>query len=333
MSETKKINFCLVGAGRISQVHGQTLSEHPWVNVKYVVDVIESAAKKLAEDIGAEVSSIETALNDDSIDAVMIGSPTNTHADLIERFAKAGKAVFCEKPVDLDIARARDVAQIVKDTGSTCAIGFNRRFDQTFGQLYSQLKEGRIGKLEQVIITSRDPLPPPTEYVKVSGGIFRDMMIHDLDIARWLLGEEPVEVMASGSCVVDPAIGEAGDIDSAMVILKTASGKLCQITNCRRAAYGYDQRIEAFGEKGMLQANNHRTHEVQFSGDEGVVADKPKFFFLERYLPAFRTELQDFVESILNNRAPIVTIEDGVRALELADACLESYKTGKAVKL
>ena len=327
------IKFAMFGAGRIAKVHGQTLSEHPAVSLEYVIDPVAVAAEAVAEEFNAKVVDADTALADENINAVLICSSTDTHSDLIERAAKAGKAIFCEKPVDLDISRARDVAEIVKETGVTCFIGFNRRFDPTFVSMREQKDNGRIGNLEQLVITSRDPSPPPVSYIKVSGGLFRDMMIHDLDMARWMLGEEPVEIYATGSSLVDPEIGEAGDVDSAHVIMKTASGKLCHINNSRRAAYGYDQRIEALGSKGMLQAENHKESLVRYLGEEGDIAEKPMHFFLERYMPAFRNELQEFVETVLEGREPAATIEDGVKALELADACLESLKTGKAVKL
>ena len=327
------IKFAMFGAGRIAKVHGQTLSEHPSVSLEYVIDPVAVAAEAVAEEFNAKVVDAETALADESINAVLICSSTDTHSDLIERAAKAGKAIFCEKPVDLDISRARDVAQIVKETGVTCFIGFNRRFDPTFMSMREQKDNGRIGNLEQLVITSRDPSPPPVSYIKVSGGLFRDMMIHDLDMARWMLGEEPVEIYATGSSLVDPEIGDAGDVDSAHVIMKTASGKLCHINNSRRASYGYDQRIEALGSKGMLQAENHKESLVRYLGEEGDIAEKPMHFFLERYMPAYRNELQEFVETVLEGREPTATIEDGVRALELADACLESLNTGKAVQL
>ena len=327
------IKFAMFGAGRIAKVHGQTLSEHPAVSLEYVIDPVAEAADAVAAQFNAKVTDTETALADKNINAVLICSSTDTHADLIEKAALAGKAIFCEKPVDLDLARARDVAQIIKETGVTCFIGFNRRFDPTFTAMRDQKNAGRIGNLEQLIITSRDPSPPPVSYIKVSGGLFRDMMIHDLDMARWMLGEEPVEVYATGSALVDPEIGVAGDIDSAHVILKTASGKLCHINNSRRAAYGYDQRVEALGATGMLQAQNQLEHQVRYLGEEGDIAAKPMHFFLERYMPAYRNELQEFVDTVIEGREPSATIEDGVAALALADACYQSLQTGQMVKL
>ena len=212
-------------------------------------------------------------------------------------------------------------------------VGFNRRFDPNFARLETQIRDGRIGRLELLTITSRDPAPPPIEYVRRSGGLFRDMMIHDFDMARWLLGEEPVEVFAAASALVDPAIREAGDVDTAVVTLRTQSGALCQISNSRRATYGYDQRIEALGSKGALRAENVVESTVSFAGTEGVIADKPLPFFLERYADAYRRELAHFIGAIVSGTPPLIGGEDGVKALELADAALESLRTGRAVEI
>ncbi len=250
------ISFCQFGAGRIGAIHAGNIARHDGARLLHVVDVNEEAARQLAAQYGARVSSADAALADPAVDAVLIASSTDTHASLIEAAARAGKAVFCEKPIDLDRARVEACLAVVEKTGVTLMVGFNRRFDPNFTKLQAQLRSGRIGKLEMLAITSRDPGPPPLAYIKVSGGLFRDMMIHDLDMARWLLAEEPVEIFAAASCLVDPEIGAAGDVDSAIVTLKTASGTLCQIANSRRASYGYDQRIEAHGAKGMLRAGN-----------------------------------------------------------------------------
>jgi myo-inositol 2-dehydrogenase/D-chiro-inositol 1-dehydrogenase len=241
--------------------------------------------------------------------------------------------VFCEKPLDLDRKRAQACLDVVTHAGIPLMLGFNRRFDPNFARLQKQLRDGRIGRLEMLTITSRDPGPPPLDYIKVSGGLFRDMMIHDFDMARWLLGEEPVQVTATASALVDSAIGHAGDVDTAVVTLKTAAGTLCQISNSRRATYGYDQRIEALGSKGMLRANNVVESTLEFAGETGVVSEKPLHFFLERYAAAYRYELDHFVEAIEQKKPPMVGGADGVRALVLAEAALESSKTGRAVDL
>ncbi len=327
------ISFCQFGAGRIGAIHAGNIARQDGARLLHVVDVDETAAKQLAAQYGARVSSAEAALADPAVDAVLIASSTDTHASLIEAAARAGKAVFCEKPIDLDRARVEACLAVVEETGVTLMVGFNRRFDPNFTKLRAQLRGGRIGKLEMLAITSRDPGPPPLAYIKVSGGLFRDMMIHDLDMARWLLEEEPVEAFAAASCLVDPEIGAAGDVDSAIVTLKTASGTLCQIANSRRASYGYDQRIEAHGAKGMLRAGNMIESTLEYSGSDGIVGEKPLHFFLERYAAAYRSELAAFIAAVTGETVPPTSGADGLRALLLADAAVESAKSGRAVRV
>jgi myo-inositol 2-dehydrogenase / D-chiro-inositol 1-dehydrogenase len=327
------ISFCQFGAGRIGAIHAGNIARHPGARLLHVVDVDAAAAARLAAAHGARASGREEALADPAVDAVLIASSTDTHAGLIEAASRAGKAVFCEKPIDLDRARVEACLAVAAQAGIILMIGFNRRFDPNFAKLQAQLRAGRIGRIEMLAITSRDPSPPPLAYIKVSGGLFRDMMIHDLDMARWLLGEEPIEVFAAASCLVDPAIGAAGDVDSAVVTLKTASGALCQIANSRRASYGYDQRIEAHGEKGMLRAGNVAESTLEFAGGEGIVGEKPLHFFLERYAAAYRSELDQFIEAVAGGTAPPTSGADGLRALALADAAVESLRTGRSVRL
>ncbi len=327
------ISFCQFGAGRIGAIHAGNIARHPGARLLHVVDVDANAAARLAKEHGAQASGREAALADPAVDAVLIASSTDTHAELIEAASRAGKAVFCEKPIDLDSKRVAACLAVVEATGTILMVGFNRRFDPHFAKLHRQLRQGRIGKLEMLAITSRDPGPPPLAYIKVSGGMFRDMMIHDLDMARWLLGEEPVEIFAAASCLVDPQIGAAGDVDSAVVTLKTASGTLCQISNSRRASYGYDQRIEAHGEKGMLRAGNILESSLEYSGSDGIVGEKPLHFFLERYDEAYRRELDQFIAAVTGKTAPPTSGADGLRALALADAAVESAKTGRAVRV
>jgi len=327
------INLCLFGAGRIGTIHAANAARHPQVRIKYIVDAYLPAAEKLAQVYGAEVVTTEQALADSDLHGVIIASSTNTHADLIEASARAGKGIFCEKPVDLNAERVRQCLAVVEQSGVACSIGFNRRYDPQFNALKEALDSGAIGALEMVSITSRDPSPPPLDYIDVSGGLFRDMMIHDFDMARWLLGEEVVEVSASGSCLVDPAIGEHGDIDSAAVTLKTASGKLCQISNSRRANYGYDQRIEAFGAEGMLQAGNQLESTLVVTGGAGSTSAKPEYFFLERYEKAYQRELDNFVAVMGGEQQPVANTHDGLMAILLADAALESMNTSRTVKL
>ncbi len=328
------------GAGRIGQIHAANLAAHPGFELRYIVDVNAGAAQGLVDTLkgsprcaGLKTATVEAALADPAVTAVVIASSTDTHADLIEAAARAGKAIFCEKPVDLSMARVQRCVATVAAAGVPVLMGFNRRFDPHFRALKDAIDGGRVGPVELVQITSRDPGPPPVSYIKVSGGLFRDMMIHDLDMARWLLGEEPVELFASGSCLVDPAIAAAGDIDTAVVTLKTASGRLCQITNSRRAAYGYDQRIEVLGSTGMVQAENQTPTTVRLANADGVTGDKPLHFFLERYAAAYRAEITHFADILAGKAKPLATIQDGEAALKLADAALESLQSRRAVTL
>ncbi len=330
------LNFCLIGAGRIGKVHSLAVNNVNGAKISFVVDVFPENAKNLADTLGAKVLTEDEAFSveyRDKIDAYIIASSTNTHTPLILRCVEVKKPVFCEKPVDLNYETARSCAKKVKTSGIPCMLGFNRRFDPQFSQLKEEMRNGRIGQLETIIITSRDPAPPPVSYISVSGGLFRDMMIHDFDMARFLLDEEPTYIYATGSVMVDPEIGKAGDIDTASVTLSTKSGAICVITNSRRASYGYDQRIEAFGSKGMLQVSNKLEHTLQFLGENGSNAAKPQFFFLERYADAYRIELEAFVKTLKEGTSTPTTIDDGLKALALAEAALKSYQTGSVVEL
>jgi myo-inositol 2-dehydrogenase/D-chiro-inositol 1-dehydrogenase len=327
------LTFAQFGAGRIGQIHAANLAANGGTAIRYVVDVNADAAKALAKKHGAKVSDVKTALADKAVDAVIIASSTDTHADLAIASAKAGKAIFCEKPIDLSLKRVDACLAAVKKAGVPMFVGFNRRFDPSFRTLQSRIAKGEIGKVEQVIISSRDPGLPPLAYLKVSGGQFRDMTIHDFDMARFLLGEEPAEVFAYGSCLVDPAVAKEGDIDSTMIMMRTASGKLCHINNSRRASYGYDQRIEVHGEKGRLMAGNHTPTTVELANADAVSADKPLYFFLERYAEAYKAELDAFVEAVTEKKKMPVGAEDGRLALVLAEAALRSHKERRPVKV
>jgi myo-inositol 2-dehydrogenase/D-chiro-inositol 1-dehydrogenase len=327
------LRFAQFGAGRIGAIHAANLAALPQTQLLHVIDVNGDAARALATRHGAQVSEVGAALRDPNVDAVIIASSTDTHADLAIAAARAGKAIFCEKPIDLSLRRVDACLAAVKKAGVPMFVGFNRRFDPSFSALHARIRNGDIGKVEQVIITSRDPGLPPITYLKVSGGQFRDMTIHDFDMARWLLGEEPVELFAYGSCLVDPAVAKVGDTDSAMIILKTASGRLCHINNSRRATYGYDQRIEVHGSKGRLMAGNRTATTVELADDGGVATDKPLYFFLERYAEAYRAELAAFVEAVVTQKPLPVTAEDGRQAIVLAEAAVKSLKTGRAVKI
>ncbi len=327
------MRLALIGAGRIGKVHAQTIDAHPEVTLQAVTDFHAPAAEALAADYGAQVLDAGAVFEDTGIDAVLIASSTPTHADYLERAARSGKAILCEKPIALDLARTRDALQVLEAHPVTCALGFNRRHDPQFAALQRALAEGRIGNLETLSIISRDPAPPPAEYVGASGGIFRDMTIHDFDMARWLLDEPITHVHAEGSCLIDPAIGEAGDVDTAMVTLTTASGRLCHINNSRRACYGYDQRIEAFGSAGMLQAQNETETRLRFTGEPGQVEEKPLWFFLERYAEAYSREIGDFVDAWKQGRSPLAGAQDGLEALRLAEAAERSLREGRRIAL
>lgn len=327
------LRFGLLGAGRIGQVHGKNIATNPRATLAAVYDPFADAAKKLAAETGAEVRDMDAIIKGKDIDVVVICTPTDTHADLIDRAAKAGKAVFCEKPVDLDVKRVEKTLKLLEKTGTVLMVGFNRRFDHHFGNLKKRIDEGVVGNVELVTILSRDPGAPPVSYIERSGGLFRDMMIHDLDMARFLLGEEPVEVHAVGSSLVDPAIGKAGDVDTAAVLLKTKSGKICQISCSRRATYGYDQRIEVHGSKGLLSAGNVHETTVSFACAAGVSADPVQNFFLERYNPAYQNEINTLIDAIEQKKQPNPSGHDGLMALILADAATKSHQTGKPVKI
>jgi len=323
----------LLGAGRIGRIHGGNIAAHPRATLAVVADADAAAAQRLASAHGAGISSVDAIIAAQNIDAVVICTPTDTHADLIERAVRAGKAVFCEKPVDLSAARISACLDAVRAAGGKLMVGFNRRFDPSFGVLRRRVAAGETGDVEVVTITSRDPQPPHAGFVERSGGLFRDMMIHDLDMARLLLGEEPTEVHAVGSCLIDPAIGAAGDVDTAAVMLKTASGKIAQISNSRRATYGYDQRIEVHGSLGLLAAGNQRATTVEHAGASGYVRDPVLPFFLERYADAYRLEIDAFITGVLDGASLAPNGEDGLRAQLLADAATEAAKTGRAVRL
>ena len=321
----------LLGAGRIGQVHAVNIAGNPRSTLVAVADVYAQAAEKLAAEHGAEARSVEDILNDDNIDAVLVASSTDTHSDLIEAATAAGKAVLCEKPVDLSLERAKKCLAAASTTGKPVMIGFNRRFDPNFAAVRGALVSGEIGKAELLSVTSFDPAPPPVSYIKVSGGLFRDMMIHDFDMSNFLMGDRPVSVRAVGSSIVDPEIGEAGDVDTAVVTMTYADGRIAVIKNSRRAVYGYDQRVELLGSEGLLQAQNMLENTVVKSTTAGVVSAKPTYFFLERYMPAYAAEWEAFVSAVLDGTDMPVTLEDGIAALAMAEAATESFKSGQAV--
>jgi myo-inositol 2-dehydrogenase/D-chiro-inositol 1-dehydrogenase len=325
-------DIALIGAGRIGKIHAANLAANPRLRLTRVVDPFPDAAAAIAAHYDARVSTIEEALADPAIAGVVVASSTDTHLPYSLAAAEAGKAIFCEKPLDQDLAAARESAARFAALNVRLFLAFNRRFDPNFSALQARLAGGAVGALETLHIVSHDPAPPPVDYVKTSGGIFKDMVIHDFDMARWLLGEDVTEVFASASVLVDPAIGEAGDADTAKTILRTASGRLCVISSSRRSGYGYDQRIEAFGSKGMIRAQNQLETTVETWGENGAAADRFQNFFLDRYAVAYAREAEHFAD-ILDGAAPLVDFRDGVAALALAEAAAQSARTGERVLL
>ncbi len=326
------LRFAILGAGRIGQVHARAVTSNPSARLVAMAEPFAEAAQRMQAQYGCEIRTIDAIAGSDDVDAVVICTPTDTHADLIEQFARAGKAVFCEKPVDLSVPRVRQALATVEAEGGTLMVGFNRRFDPDFAALKAAIDAGRIGEVEMIAITSRDPGAPPAGYIKVSGGIFRDMTIHDFDVARWLLGEEVETVQAAASVLTDPEIGELGDYDSVNVILTTASGKQCTISNSRRATYGYDQRIEVLGSKGMVQARNTAEANIVVAGAEGFMEPPLLNFFMTRYTAAYAAEIAAFIAAVEGGAPTPTTGLDGLRALELAEAALKSVQTGQAVR-
>lgn len=327
------VRIGILGAGRIGKAHAAAISATAGAEFVAVAEPFADAAKAMADQYGCDIRTIDQIAAATDIDGVIICTPTDTHADLIEQFVKAGKAVFCEKPVDLSVKRVQDCLKVVEATKGTLMVGFNRRFDPDFTGVKDAIDDGTIGKVEMVTITSRDPGAPPLEYIKRSGGIFRDMTIHDFDMARWLLGEEVTEVQATGSVLVDEAIGKAGDYDSVNVLMKTASGRQAVITNTRRATYGYDQRIEVLGSLGMAQADNHHENTVQIATVDGYKRRPLMNFFMERYMPAYQAEIRAFVAAVEKGVTPPTTGQDGLMALVLAEAAVRSAAEGRMIKV
>jgi myo-inositol 2-dehydrogenase/D-chiro-inositol 1-dehydrogenase len=330
------VGIAVLGAGRIGKIHAANVAASPFATLVAVADPFGNAAQQLAEALGAQaMTDCEAAIDRDDVHAIVIGTPTHTHISLMLRAVRQGKAVLCEKPIDLDMAKSLAAVEEVERLNGRVMLAFNRRFETTFAQMRAAIEAGDIGEVRQVIISSRDPGLAPEDYIEHSGGIFRDMTIHDLDIGRWLLGEEPVELTAIGSRLIDPQMMEKyDDYDTAMVQMQTASGKQCHINNCRQAVYGYDQRIEVFGSKGMLQMDNLRPTTIRRWSQDVTDAREPLLnFFLERYQQAYKAELDAYIDALVKGSPMPTTVQDGLKALKLADAAVESVKTGRAVRL
>jgi len=327
------VKFALLGAGRIGQVHARAISRVGAAELVAVYDPFDTAVAAVQDIARCDSRSVEDIEQAEDVDAVLICTPTDTHADLIECFARAGKAIFCEKPIDLDLDRVRACLRVVEECGAKLMVGFNRRFDPDFLAVKAAIDAGEVGDVEMVSITSRDPGPPPVDYIKRSGGMFRDMTIHDFDIARWLLGEDVDAVVATSSVLVDPAIGAAGDVDSANVILTTASGRQCTISNSRRAAYGYDQRIEVLGAQGAVAVENTHKSRIVVADAQGYKRPPLQDFFMTRYADAYAAEIEDFVAWLGGADIDLPSGQDGLMALALAEAAERSVKEKRVVQM
>ena len=330
------LRIAVLGCGRIGQMHAANVARHPRATLAGVYDLDSAAADRVARAQGvAAFVTAQAVFQSPDVDAVLIATATPTHADYIEMAVAAGKAVLCEKPIDLNLARVEACAAKIKGTRLPIQLGFNRRYDPGHNAARAAMLAGEIGDLHQVIITSRDPAIPPRAYLEVAGGLFRDMTIHDFDLARFMLGEEPVEVFAIGNALIDPVLGAAlNEVDSAMFILRTASGRQCHINNSRTAVYGYDQRVELMGTKGMLISDNRRAHELRrFTADRTGGGEPYLLFFLERYNEAFMAGIDGFVDCVEKGAAPLAGFEDGRRALILAEAAYISMREGRMVRV
>jgi len=317
------MDIAIIGAGRISEIHSENLSKIKDVNIKYYYDPDPNISQKIASKYGASDVNLKQILEDSSIEAVFILSPTSFHYEQIKLFASKRINIFCEKPIDLSLDRTVEIVELVRSTNIKFMLGFNRRFDPQFIKLNEAISNGLVGDIHQLVITSRDPNPPNFQYLEKSGGIFRDMMIHDFDMANWLLKDEIIDLSSYGSRLIDSSLAAIKDYDTADVMLKTKSGAICHIINSRKAVYGYDQRIEVFGSKGMIQALNNTETNLVLSSSKSIELEKPMYFFLERYKQAFESEINHFIHCIKNDINPSVSAEDGYKALALAELAIK----------
>jgi myo-inositol 2-dehydrogenase / D-chiro-inositol 1-dehydrogenase len=327
------LRVAVLGAGRIGKIHAGNVAASSGAELVVVADPFGNAAQTLADQFGCDASADSfAAIDRQDVDAVVIGTPTHTHVELMLQAVKRRKAVLCEKPIDLDFGKAAAAVTEIEQLGGRVMLAFNRRFDPASQRLRRSIDAGEVGDVRQVFITSRDPGLAPRDYLRVSGGIFRDMTIHDFDMARFLLGEEPAEISATASRLVDPTLAEFDDFDSVMIQMRTSSGRQCHINNCREAVYGYDQRLEIFGSSGMLQNGNiHPTTVRRWGKDETEAREPLVNFFLERYADAYRAELEAFFDAIAADAPMPVTPHDGLQALRLAECSLQSALTGRVV--
>ncbi len=336
MTAASKLRTGVIGAGRIGLIHAENLAMRvPGAEVAAIADINLSAAQELAQrlHVPAATADYQVLLQDSTIQAIIVCSATDTHSRMIEEAAAAGKHIFCEKPIDYDLNRIDRALAAVTKAGVKLQIGFNRRFDPNFRKVHEVVASGKIGAPHLLRITSRDPAPPPPEYVKVSGGIFLDMTIHDFDMARYLVGSEVTEVYATGGVLIDPRIGEAGDVDTAVTVLRFANGAIGTIDNSRQAVYGYDQRVEVFGSGGTVVVSNNTPDSAVISDASGVHGALPLYFFLERYTESFIVEMKEFVEAVLQDKTPPVTGPDGRVPVVIGLAAKKSLEENRPIKL
>ena len=329
------LTFGVIGAGRIGQLHINYLNTHKDVKIKWISDLYCDKMEDWIKKAGIEnkTKNHMDIINDPEVDVVVICSPTDTHVNIIKESCAKGKHIFCEKPISLSIDEAKIALEAVKQSNVKLQMGFNRRFDKNFKELRDILNKGELGNIQTLRITSRDPEPPPVEYIKRSGGLFMDMMIHDFDMARYLMQSEITEVYATGGALVNPEIAQYDDIDTALVTLKFENGSMAMIENCRRSVYGYDQRVEVLGDKGAIDVGNEQTTTLNYHRAEGISKDNPPYFFLERYSDAYKVEMDGFIEAILNDTDVICSIEDGYKAQEIAVKCKESLLSNEPKSL
>ena len=329
----KRIKFAILGMGRIGKVHADTIQANSNAELAAIHDPINNEINRLQKRYSCQQMSLEDITNNDQIKGILICTPTDTHVDLIKRFLYTKKAVFCEKPLDLNLRKVKKLVQLVSESKSQVMLGFNRRFDPHFAKLKAHLTKKEIGVIEQITITSRDPNPPTIEYIKQSGGIFKDMAIHDLDMAVFLADEKIHSITALGSNFVSKKIEQAGDYDTATILIRTISGKQISIINSRRATYGYDQRVEVHGSKGSLKVNNPTLSEIELAKEAGTTKDRLHHFFMTRYIDAYKNQIDYFVDCIKKRSMPKPDSYDGYYALYLAENALKSAKTGRTVYL
>ena len=326
--------LAIFGAGRIGRVHALNAAALPGVTIRYLVDPVASSERDaLAARLSARVVEDEAVFADEAVDGVVVASSTDSHAPLLRAAAAARKAIFCEKPVSLDFRTVTEVCAAVAASGVPCMLGFQRRYDPTFRAVRDRIASGVAGRLEHIVMHTRDPAPPPVSYVERSGGLFRDQAIHDFDMARYLLAEEIRTVYAAGGCLIDPAIGAAGDIDTAMITLTSVSGRFVQMVNCRRAPFGYDQRLEALCEREVLYVANRPQSDLVIASAAGFTTSPPQNYFIERFAGAYRAEMEGFVDLLRQGTPPLAGLTEGLEAQRIAEAAMASLHRGVPVAI